>query len=285
MHSVFLQAPAKLNLFLKVVNKRKDGYHNLETLFERIDLCDDIRLSSTKQDNIRIICNNPQVPRGPKNLVCRAAKLMKEKYGIKKGLEVNLTKRIPVAAGLGGGSSDAATTLMGLNKLWELKASKEELIQLGQELGSDIPFFIHECSWGLGTERGDVIKNVNIKAKLWHILVVPRIKMYSREVFTKLKMQLTKNTDNASILIRYLREKNITKLGQELHNDLEDSILRICPRLFNPKKAFEKLGITGIVFSGSGPSVFGLVKTRKEAENFRNILGQRYSQVFAVTTL
>src|SRR3989338_5787466 len=140
MKTLLLRSPAKLNLFLKVNRKRPDGYHDLTTLFERIDLCDDIRLAVNTAGRIRIFCRQPQVPKDSRNLAYRAARLLKDEFSLKEGVDITITKRIPVAAGLGGGSSNAATVLLGLNKLWGLSLPLWKLSSYGKKIGSDVPF-------------------------------------------------------------------------------------------------------------------------------------------------
>jgi len=285
MNRITLPAPAKINLALKVINKRPDGYHNLKTLFERVNLCDEITFVANKSGKIKITCRNPQVPRGSKNLIYRAARLLQEEYAIPQGVDVQLTKRIPVAAGLAGGSSNAATALLGLNKIWNLGLKRKKLLKIAMKIGADVPFFIHNCSWALGTQRGDHIKKLSISVKLWHILIVPRIKMYSSEVFTAINLKLTKGCDNVNILIRSLKNDNIKRAECLLSNDLEKGILRLRPSLINIKKILNKYNIKGVSFSGSGPSMFGLVDSRREAQAIKAILGKRYSRIFIVRTL
>ncbi len=286
MKVVTLRSPAKLNLYLKVLRKRPDGYHDLETLFERIDLFDDLTFKPNRLGDIRIHCRHRHVPCGPKNLIYQVALLLKRKFQVKEGVDVTIDKRIPVAAGLAGGSSNAATTLKGLNDLWQLKLSRADLIALAKEVGSDVPFFLHDCSWGLGCSRGDDIQKIKLRTKLWHILVVPSIKMYSREVFARLNLQLTKPGDDVNILIRYLKDKNINRVKTLLCNDLENSILEIRSSL---GKIMERLRayreVEGVSFSGSGPAIFGLVQSKQQAEKLKVLLLRKYSQVFVVRTL
>lgn len=284
MNNIILQSPAKVNLYLKIISKRSDGFHNISTLFERINLIDEIRFESKQEDSIRIVCSHPHVPCGPKNLVYKVAKMLKADFGIKKGIEIRIKKRIPVAAGLAGGSSNAATALLGLNKIWKLGLSKQKLLSYARLIGSDVAFFLHDCSWGLGTERGDRIKRLDLKAKLWHVLVVPRVKIYSWKIYGGYKLQLTKKNDNVNILIHNLRKNNILKVGRLLFNDLEVAIIQLCPRLLNLKKRLKSLKTKGVMVSGSGPAVFGLTTTKEEAENIAEILSKRYSQVFVVDT-
>ena len=284
MNQLFLKSPAKLNLFLKVVNKRADGYHNLVTLFERIDLCDDIFLKKNPQGAIRVFCNHPQVPTGPKNLVFKVARYLKDKYNISKGVDIKITKRIPVAAGLAGGSSNGATVLLGLNKFWKLNLSQKELVICAKTIGSDVPFFLYDCSWALGTRRGDKIKQVPIPFKYWHVLVVPKRKIYTKEVYGRLNLELTKFSDDVNILIQVLKKNNINRVKELLVNDLESSILKICPSLLKVKQRLQAINPWGSGFSGSGPSVFGITKSKHQAQALQRVLAKRFSQVFVVRT-
>lgn len=314
MSRILLSSPAKLNLFLKVQNKRPDGFHNIVTIFERVNLFDEISFKSLPNKTIRIVCDHPHVPVGPKNLVHKAARLLQDGFNLQQGVEIKIKKRIPVAAGLAGGSGNAATALLGLNHIWKLNLNQAEMLPYARQLGSDVAFFLYDTSWGLGTERGDRIEKLNIKTKLWHILVVPRIKMYSWKVYGGLsfdafapraclsygeqavnnpnkrgapnhKLQLTKKNDNANILIRNLKKGSILEAGRLLSNDLEDVIIRLCPRLEKLKDRLKSLNTQGVMISGSGPAVFGLTATQEDAEVIKNVLLKRFSQVFVIRTL
>ncbi|MDP8212285.1 MAG: 4-(cytidine 5'-diphospho)-2-C-methyl-D-erythritol kinase [Candidatus Zapsychrus exili] len=285
MRSFNLKSPAKLNLFLKVLNKRPDGYHNISTIFERIDLCDYISMSLKEDKKISISCNHPFVPKGPKNLMYKCAKVLQEDFSLNKGVHIDIKKNIPVAAGLGGGSSNAATALLGLNKLWKLGLSSSQLLNYARKIGSDVPFFLHGITWGKGSKKGDVIKKININTKLYHILVVPRIKLYSGQVYGAFKLQLTKTKDNASILIRDLKKSNLSRINRLLINDLERSIFSLCPKLLKIKERLKSLGAKGVMVSGSGPCVFGIFESKKKAATAQSILNKRFSQVFIAKTL
>ena len=154
---MIIDAPAKINLYLKVLSKRDDGYHEIETVFERLALFDKITLRSLKNNEIKVSCDNLGVPTGKNGLAYRAAGLLKSKFGITKGIGVKIVKRIPIAAGLGGGSSDTACILTGLNRLWKLGLGTDELSGLGKRLGADVPFFIGNFSFAAGKGRGDEI--------------------------------------------------------------------------------------------------------------------------------
>jgi len=285
MRRIILSSPAKLNLYLKVNNKRPDGYHNIITVFERIDLVDRISFEPLIKPTIKIVCNAKDVPTGPKNLAYKAAELLWKETGVKKGVLIRINKRIPVAAGLAGGSSNAATALIGLNRIWNLGLSRSKLRALAAKIGSDVPFFLYNASWALGTRRGERIKTLDIRPKYWHILVVPKIKMYSWKVYGGLKLKLTKIPDNAKLLIHNLKKDKVLEVSQKMANGLEREVLRLAPQLKKLKKRLKSMNARGVMVSGSGPSVFGLTGSKQEAELIKSRISKRYSQVFVVRTL
>lgn len=294
MRRIRLESPAKLNLFLKVLHKRPDGFHNIITVFERIDLNDEIRLTSNPSGAIRIDCAHPQVPRGPKNLVYQAARLLRDDFKIKEGVDIYIKKNIPVAAGLGGGSSNAATTLKGLNELWKLGLSRAQLLSYARQLGSDVAFFLYDCPWALGTGRGDFIQKLDVKTKLWHVLVVPCVKIYSGEVYGGLGLApgpggprkvLTKRSDNVSIFLRHLRRADVAQIGYRLVNDLERVVLLLFPHLKKLEQRLKSLDTKGVMVSGSGPCVFAVVETQQQAKDIQRILSRRFRRVFVAKTL
>jgi 4-diphosphocytidyl-2-C-methyl-D-erythritol kinase len=285
MHRLTVISPAKLNLVLDVLGKRPDGFHELRTIFERISLADQITLTRNKGGKIRIQCAHPHVPRGPGNLVFKAAQMLACDFSISEGLDIDIIKNIPVAAGLAGGSSNAAAALSGLNRLWQLGLGPAELAGYASRLGSDVAFFLHDTSFALGTGRGELIKPLGLKTKLWHVLVTPRVKMLTKEVFTRLKLNLTNKKDNVNILLPFLRKGNLAGLAGALSNDLEPAILSLRPDFIYLKKKLIDAGAIGACFSGSGPSVFACVQSQKHALSLRAKFDRRYTQVFVVSTL
>ncbi len=298
MRDIALPSPAKLNLFLKVLNKRKDGYHNLVTLFERIDLCDEIRCTLNRTGAIKISCDDPDVPCGFKNLAFQAAKILRETYALQNGVHIRIKKKIPVAAGLGGGSSNAATTLKCLNQIWKLDLKTEGLVKIARSLGADVPFFLYNCSYALGTQRGDHIQPLSIRRSLWHVLIVPKMKVYSREVFKAFQMasdvsnshkqpqtnMLTKRNDNANILLHALQKRDLLGLKKGLFNDLERVVLAQYRNLYLLKGKLVNGGSLGTLLSGSGPAVFSIVKSQFAAETLKDRLSKTYQRVFIVRT-
>jgi len=285
MHRLTVFSPAKLNLVLDVLEKRPDGYHELRTIFERISISDQITLTRIKNRRITIRCDHPHVPCGPRNLVYKAAIMLSQDFSISEGLNIDIIKNIPVAAGLAGGSSNAAAVLSGLNRLWHLGLNEAQMVKYAARLGSDVAFFLYDTSYALGTGRGEHIKPLNVKTKLWHVLVTPRVKMYTAEVFTRLKLNLTNKKDNVNILLPFLRKGDLVRLAGALSNDLEPAILSLRPDFINLKKKLLDAGAIGVCFSGSGPSVFALAASQKHALSLRAKFDRRYTQAFVVSTL
>ena len=271
-------APAKVNLYLRVVGKRPDGYHNIETIFEKVALFDKIVAKPITGGRLKIICDSPDVPVGRTSLLYKAAALLRQKYGIAAGAEIKVFKKIPIAAGLGGGSSDAASVLLALKTIWKLSAKKSDLIKIGKKLGSDVPFFLNNCSFATAKGRGDEIKPLRRNKKFWHLIISFPVKLLSKDVYTAYKRRSIKNASR--------KDKNI------LINDLEPFVFKQEPLVAKVKRAFEKIGIKNSLVSGSGPSVFALFGKRKEAEKARRLLIKSFPflkgkgwQVFVVPTL
>jgi 4-diphosphocytidyl-2-C-methyl-D-erythritol kinase len=293
-----LLSPAKLNLVLKVVGRRPDGYHDLRTLFERISLNDTLTFRPIKS-GIRITCDQRSVPCDQRNLAWRAARMLQEGEGVGRGVWIDIQKHIPVAAGLAGGSSNAATTLLGLNRVWGLELPKRKLIAYAKRLGSDVAFFLHDCSFALGTGRGDRIRPLDIRGKFWHVLITPKAPLLTKDVYgayaayffrptsspgKRGAARLTKSIDNVSMLSRSLKMSDIAGAQRSLLNDLEGPIGRLRPELLTLKEKLEDFQPYGVCFSGSGPSLFALTRDRAEAESIAARFRRRYKQVFVVAT-
>ncbi len=274
---LILRSFAKLNLYLKVLKKRRDNYHDIETIFERIDLSDEIILTSRRDEQIKITCNTPQVPRDNSNLCYKSAKLIQEKFNINEGLDIKIIKRIPVAAGLAGGSSNAAAVLMGLNEFWRLGLSKKRLVDLSKAIGCDVPFFIHNCPFAEGKNCGERVRPLSMlnSMQLWHIVVVPKIKVSTPLIYErwdqalqaekKPQGTLTKAEDDVKILTLALKKNKLSLVARMLFNDLERITSRLYPEVSYVREKLVKLGLKSILMSGSGPAVFGICSSRKEA--------------------
>lgn len=288
MNKLTINSYAKLNLYLQVLGKRKDNYHDIETLFERIDLFDKIQLVARRDNKIKIFCNHPLVPKNKNNLGFKAAKLLQEEFKLNCGVDIRITKRIPVGSGMGGGSSNAAAVLSGLNRLWALKLERSELVVYAKKIGADVPFFISDTSFALGRERGDKIEPAGSlkNLKFWHILVVPRIKVSTPLVYKKWdEFQLTIPKRNVKILSSALRKNDFSLISRSLFNGLEEVTTSLYPEISEIKGKLVQGGVKAILMSGSGPTVFGFVPAKKKALALAELLKmKRFWQVFIART-
>ena len=257
-------SPAKVNLFLKVLSKRPDGYHELETLFERLSLGDTLMIR--RAPKLRFRTDGQKIPTGSANLVMKAANLLKERYRVKQGADLYLKKRIPVAAGLGGGSSNAAATLVGLNRFWKLGLSKRKLLSLAAELGSDVPFFILDKAYAIGAGRGERLKPLSGGPRLWHCLVKPPFGISTKEAYAALGGRfLTHPGADVRMLVRLLRTGDREGLSKHLINSLELALNKRVTDISKIKKALLETGAFAALMSGSGSTVFGLYQSEKAA--------------------
>jgi len=288
---VIVDSCAKLNLYLEVLNKRKDGYHNINTVFERIGLSDKIILKPRRDNKIKIICSSPLVPKGKTNLAYRSAKLLQDNFLVKKGVNIEIKKRIPVGAGLGGGSSNAAAVLTGLNKFWGLRLGQNKLVKLAAGIGSDVPFFIYDSPFALGSGRGEKIKPLRAldSVKLWHVLAVPKIEVLTPVIYKKWDSysRLTSPRRGDKILTSALRKSDLSLIAKSLLNSLERVTSGLYPEVARIKERFICLGLKAVLMSGSGPAVFAIVPSRKEAVSLCRQLKEenKFWQVFASQTL
>ena len=287
---MIVKSYAKVNLYLQVLSKRKDNYHNLNTVFERINLTDRISLKLRSDGLVTIKCDSPAVPEDKTNLCVRAAMLLKDHCRVKKGVDIEINKRIPVGAGLGGGSGNAAATLVGLNKLWGLNLNLNRLVSLAKKIGCDVPFFIYDIPFALGSSRGDRIKPLEKlkKLKLWHVLVFPKIKVSTPLIYGKFDRisGLTSPAYDVKILTSTLVKHPAILSSGGLFNSLEAVTEREYPVVSAIKSSFQELGQTSILMSGSGPTVFSLARSRKEALLLKKSIGRKHRswEVFVVRT-
>ena len=265
MVKVRILSPAKLNLYLEVLNKRPDGYHNIRSLFERISLSDELTFKQSDNQRIEIKSDAKDMPKNNRNLVYKAASLLREALGIKKGVSIEIKKRIPLGSGLGGGSSNAASALLALNNLWHLGLSQKKLFAYGSYLGSDVPFFLSGASFALVEGRGEKIKPLShFKKKFWHIIIVPDFKVSTQEIYAGLDNLGNYHKRPAALTARELSQPAEITRGKIIYNRLEEATFRSYPKVKELKEALLSRGVQNAAMSGSGGAVFGMVNSRKE---------------------
>ena len=251
-----LRAYAKINIGLRILGKRSDGYHDIETIFHQIDMYDE--LSFDPAETIQLTTSSSEVPRDSKNLCFRAAELLREHTGQSKGVHIGLTKHIPVGGGLGGGSSDAATVLVALNDLWGSGMNLRELESLAARLGSDVPFFV-QGGTAVGTSRGEVLDHFELNLPYWILTVTPSIHVSTAWAYSNLKLR----TETRDDTLRSWIEKSIANaatLRGHIGNDFEDLVFGTYSKIQELKTRLDGAGAEFTQLSGSGSSVFALFR-------------------------
>ena len=288
MPVISLNPPAKINLYLKVLRKRPDSYHEIETVFERIDLCDELTLKAIPED-IVVKCDDPQVPCDKRNLIYKAAQMLREKYSVTAGVEMALKKNIPVAAGLGGASSDCAYALLGLNELWGLKLNKSQLFEIGSAIGADVAFFLLDCGRAIGRGRGEMLEpcgDGREKSGFWYLLVNPGFPVLAKDAYEGLNLGLTSALSDSKINPVRLKEVKFKDLEGFLFNSLEVPVERKFSAISEMKSAIKEAGLKFSIMSGSGPTVYGVAPGKEEALEARSRLILREGwQAFVTQTL
>lgn len=269
---------------LDVLHKRPDGYHEVEMIMTMVDLADRLEMKELPRDTIIISSQVGYIPLDEKNLAFQAAKLIKERYHVTKGVYIHLDKKIPVAAGLAGGSSDAAATLRGLNRLWNLNIPLEELQALGAELGSDVPFCVTGGT-ALATGRGEKLTPLPGPPQCWVILAKLPINVSTAEVYGRFRSDKIQRHPSARRMQQAIEQGSFPAVCSELGNVLEDVTLQMHPEVAQLRETMIRLGADGVLMSGSGPTVFGLVSKESKVARIYNGLRGFCKEVYAVRLL
>ena len=254
MDCITVTSPAKINLGLQILKKRPDGYHNIQTIFQKISLYDEITLRLVPQPGISIAVDDPLIPDDTTNLACRAASLLLKDQKIASGISLRIKKKIPAGAGLGGGSSNAAATLQGLNSLMGLQLPDAYLQRLCLSLGADVPFFISGYGTAYASGIGEIITPLKLSATLWFIIVFPGFSVSTAWAYSKFKSLTKKKKKN----IMPISIKDIQCVLPLLFNDFESIVIAHYPEIKRIKDTLTKFGAVETLLCGSGSSVFGV---------------------------
>jgi 4-diphosphocytidyl-2-C-methyl-D-erythritol kinase len=265
-----VKAPAKINLILAVGARRPDGFHHLETIFQTIDLCDELSFQKTAGP-FRITCNDPDVPTDASNLIWKAFELLQKNKKISCGCEVMLKKKIPMGAGLGGGSSDAAATLLALDQLWETHSTPAELENLAAQLGSDVPFFLRGGT-ALGKGRGEILEALPKAPELFLVVALPEARISTPWAYARLDELPDRHFFSIAPMLEALKKENISEIARSLGNSFEEALFPALPVLANLKKKLLALGALGASLSGSGSAMFGLYENEERAKGAADCL-------------
>ena len=253
-----LPAFAKINLSLRVLGKRENGYHELDTIFQTVSLHDTISISAIDSSEIAFSCDACSLPTDSHNLVVRAATALRDRFNPKKGARIRLEKRIPSHAGLGGGSSDAAATLIGLTRLWELGTSRQELSELAARLGADVPFFLHGGT-ARGTGIGDHVEPLADAPEIFLLIVKPHANVSTADAYKALKKPALTSSNPKTILSSSEAKEFFDRASfASLQNDFEAIAFALEPEIERAKAALLKAGAGASLLAGSGSAVFGI---------------------------
>lgn len=279
-------APAKVNLFLEILGKRSDGYHELTTLMVAVNLYDTLTFSRNLTGQLSLSSSHPHLSTGSDNLVLKAARLLQQETQCNQGASIHLEKRIPMQGGLAGGSTDAAATLLALNQLWDLRLTRDEISVLCAKLGSDIAFFLHTpAAWCTG--RGEVVESLHLGVTLWLVLLCPPLGVSTPEVYRQL--QVPGQPRNGEKIRQSVEAGDIEQIAGSLYNRLEEVAERICPDLHRYQEWLRDQQPTGQLLSGSGSTLFALCGDQREAQTIAHKLRQekvhKDAQIFVVRTL
>jgi len=273
-----IDSPAKINLTLDIIKKRDDGYHELEMIMQELELKDKIVLEELEKNKIEIECREKFVPLNEKNLCWKAAELIKEKKGIEKGIKIFIDKKIPVAGGLGGGSSNAAATIKGLNELWKLNLSRKEMQEIAEQIGMDVAFFLYGKT-AFASGRGEKIELIKSFPKTRVLICNPGIPVSTKKAYSEIDYEKSgKKLGSRKLKKAIEQNKKTEEFAELLHNDFEFSVFKAFPEIEELKKEMKEHSFNSLM-SGSGSTVFCFPKTKEDSTKIIQKLAQKYPTV------
>ena len=286
MDRIELKALAKINLGLDVLRRREDGYHEVRMIMQTIGLCDELEIRKTKQPGIQVETNLYYLPTNENNLVYKAAQLLKDEFGLRDGIGIRLRKRIPVAAGMAGGSSDAAAVLWGMNQMYKLGLSRQELMDRGVKLGADVPYCVLRGT-ALAEGIGEKLSVLPPMPKCYILIAKPGISVSTKFVYENLHANDLKPEQHPDVdaMIRAMEKKDLGLLASRMGNVLETVTVPAYPVIDEIKRFMVEYGALGAMMSGSGPTVFGIYDTRGKARQaYRELRSRKLAKQVYLTT-
>lgn len=283
MEQLKVKARAKINLTLDVLGRRETGYHDVEMIMQQINLYDVVTVSKITEQNIELTCSDGFLPTDDKNLAYKAAALMRDRFKLEMGFKIHIEKNIPVAAGLAGGSTDAAAVIKAINTLCNLNLSVKQMQELGFTLGSDIPFcFMEGCAVARGL--GELLTPQRGFEHAWMVLVKPGFGVSTKEVYENLSIADIAEHPNTSQMMSALDRQSRHEILNGLCNVLETVTLKLHPKVSEVKSMLASYGADGVMMSGSGPTVFGFFNNYDRAKSAHKTIKKHYPQSYVVMT-
>ena len=283
MDSMWINAPAKINIGLDVVGRREDGYHEVRMIMQSIRLFDRLTLDRKKDPGVRLTTNLKFLPTDENNLIVKSAKMLMKEFNLEGGLNINLEKRIPVAAGMAGGSTDAASTMIAINQMYDLNLSNSQLMKRAAKIGADIPYCIMKgtaLAEGIGEKLSTVPKLPNCTV----LIVKPKIHVSTKEVYSKLTLDENTIHPDINVMIDDLKKKDLEGLCSHIGNTLEGVTIPMYPEIDDIKKFMMENGALGSLMSGSGPTVFGIFDDKDKATRAKEFALSKFEKSFAFVT-
>ncbi len=285
MREIRVFAPAKLNLYLDVLGKRADGFHNIETIFEKIDLKDEIIIRE-KGKGLKVRAPNSNCSQAKENIVYKAASALFKEAKVKLNLDIEIKKQIPVSAGLGGGSSDAASTLIAINEIFKLGIQVRRLSSIANDIGKDVPFFMTDTPFSIARGAGELLEPLNIKTRLFHILIKPEISLSTAMMYKRIdKYSCLAKPHSLKEAVSSLKKRDIASLEKSWYNSFENVLAKEVIHINRVKAVLAEAGAPYSILSGSGPTVFCAFGNEKDAETvFKKIPAGNSKEVFLAKT-
>ena len=271
--TINLNAYAKINLTLDVLKRLESGYHEIETVYHQIGLHDTIILKELEEKHV-IIRTNADIPK-ESNLAYKSAMLLKKRFKVQKGVEITIKKQIPIASGLSGGSTDAASVLIGLNKLWNLQLKSDALIEMAQQIGMDVPFSLLGGT-ALGTGRGETLQKIKTELKIPLLIIIPGFWISTAEAYKSLKEEELGKSRRAGKMAEAIGKEDLKKVAGCIGNDFEPWATRKYPEIRKIKQNLLEAGALNAALSGSGPTVFGIFENSETAMKAHKLLKGKY---------
>ena len=285
MNKIEIDSYSKINLTLNILGKRPDGYHNIETIMQSINLADRIFIKE-EEEGIKIRCSHPLVPVDSQSLTYRTAEKILNRYRIIKGVKIEIEKKIPLASGMAGGSANSASILVGINKLFALNLSNKDLREIGEELGMDVPFCIQNGT-ALAYHKGEKVTPLSpINQPLWIIIINPGFEIPTKWAYNNLDLGLIKREKNYTIaMLNALKEGELEGIAKNLFNSFEGLVIKKYPEIGKIKDRLIEEGALGALMSGSGPTVFGIAQNKEQALKIYEKLKPEYKLIWVVQTV
>jgi len=285
MKEIEIDSYSKINLTLNILAKRQDGYHDIETIMQSINLADRIFIKEEKE-GIKIKCSHPLVPVDSQSLTYRSAEKILRRHRITRGVKIEIDKKIPLASGMAGGSANSASILVGINKLFALNLGNKDLREIGEELGMDVPFCIQNGT-ALAYHKGEKVTPLSpINPPLWIIIINPGFEIPTKWAYNNLNLEwLKKEKNNTKDMLKVLKDRELPGIAKNLFNSFEGLVIKKYPKIGKIKDRLIEEGAMGALMSGSGPTVFGIAQNKEQALKIYEKLKSEYKLIWAVQTV